>query len=470
MNGLNAWLDTPLAYHLGWTLVHFLWQGALVGILYAALRQALSRSSPQSRYSMGLLALVVLVALPCLTFAYLSAQPAASAAQAGALVAAVQQAPLTWFRSVVRPYVPWTVPLWCAGVLVMTIKAFTGWRRVRALAHHAVIPAPPVWREMLDRLTLAVGVHLRVELTLSAQVSVPCVIGWLRPIILLPPAALAGLTPMQLEMVLAHELAHIRRYDYLVNLLQTAVETLLFYHPVVRWISRDVRKERELCCDDAAVQACGDAWDYAHALADLAALRGSSLALAQGADGGELTLRVERLIGYHEIPFGPPRFAPLLLASVLCFGGLWAAASMSHSLAPVLRLRVVAAVAVPSPAVRIPLSAHTHVSATPAPLRRIRVRLEARLDAPQATSLEPLTLQLPDALPAIAEPVEASPPSVDTALQPAAKQGYDPNLYSTAPLQVITMHHVENDPPSATSKPRHQDRCELVTGYRLCQP
>jgi beta-lactamase regulating signal transducer with metallopeptidase domain len=470
MNGLNAWLDTPLAYHLGWTLIHFLWQGAVVGALYALLRQALSRSSPQLRYGVGLLALVALVTLPCLTFAHLSAQPATLATLAGGTSSVAQRMPFVRGPGLIRTLVPWTVPLWCAGVLVMAIKALAGWRRVRALARHAVIPAPPVWRHTLRRLALAVGVRLRVELTLSAQVSVPCVIGWLKPVILLPPAALTGLTPVQLEMVLAHELAHIRRHDYLVNLLQTAVETLLFYHPVVRWISQDVRKERELCCDDAAVQACGDPLHYAHALADLAALRSSSLALAQSADGGELTLRVERLIGHHEVPFGTPRLAPLLLASALCFGGLWAAASMPHGLAPVLRLRVAAAAAAPSETTPAWRSMYAARPVAAAPIKRRHVRLEERIGAPQATSLEPLNMLTADALPSIPEPVETSTISADAAQKPAVKKDYDPNFYSTAPLQVISMHQVENDPPSVASKPRHQDRCEPVTGYRLCQP
>ena len=137
----------------------------------------------------------------------------------------------------------------------------------------------------------------RSRLLESALVDVPTVIGWMKPVILLPASALAGLSPAQLEAILAHELAHIRRHDYLVNLLQTLVETLLFYHPAVWWLSRRIRIERENCCDDLAVSLCGDPVAYAQALADLEELRGRGGQLVMAANGGSLVHRVRRLLG-----------------------------------------------------------------------------------------------------------------------------------------------------------------------------
>ena len=128
----------------------------------------------------------------------------------------------------------------------------------------------------------------------------PTVIGWLKPVVLLPASALAALSPQQLEAILAHELAHIRRHDYLVNLLQTLVETLLFYHPAVWWLSRRIRIERENCCDDLAVSLCGDPVAYANALADLESLRSETAPthhIAMAATGGALLQRVRRLLG-----------------------------------------------------------------------------------------------------------------------------------------------------------------------------
>ena len=134
------------------------------------------------------------------------------------------------------------------------------------------------------RAPLATAAHLRgrVRLLESTLVDVPTVIGWIKPVILLPASALSGLKPHQLEAILAHELAHIRRHDYLVNLLQTLVETLLFYHPAVWWLSRRIRAERENCCDDLAVSLCGDPYTYAQALADLEELRGPARPLRDG--------------------------------------------------------------------------------------------------------------------------------------------------------------------------------------------
>jgi beta-lactamase regulating signal transducer with metallopeptidase domain len=128
-------------------------------------------------------------------------------------------------------------------------------------------------------------------------VEVPTVIGWLRPVILVPASALTGLSAEQLEALLAHELAHIKRYDYLINLIQTAVETLLFYHPAVWWLSAQIRQEREHCCDDLAVATCGDVLIYARALAELEQLRSLAPGLAVAANGGALINRIQRLIG-----------------------------------------------------------------------------------------------------------------------------------------------------------------------------
>jgi HEAT repeat protein len=123
------------------------------------------------------------------------------------------------------------------------------------------------------------------------------VVGWLRPVILLPASALTGLSPQQLEAILAHELAHIRRHDYLINLLQAVVETLLFYHPAVWWVSRRIRQEREHCCDDLAVAVCGDSLTYARALLEMEQLRAAGPQLAMAANGGSLMNRIQRLVG-----------------------------------------------------------------------------------------------------------------------------------------------------------------------------
>jgi hypothetical protein len=131
----------------------------------------------------------------------------------------------------------------------------------------------------------------------SALALAPIVVGWLRPVILLPASAVSGLTPRQLEAVLAHELAHVRRHDYLVNIVQTAIETLLFYHPAVHWVNARIRSQREVCCDELAVDACGDARTYARALAELAELRCTRQPMAVGLRGAGLLDRIRRILG-----------------------------------------------------------------------------------------------------------------------------------------------------------------------------
>ena len=128
------------------------------------------------------------------------------------------------------------------------------------------------------------------------RLDAPAVIGWVRPVILVPVAALSSLTIAQVDAILAHELAHIRRHDYLVNLFQTVAETLLFYHPAVWWLSGRLRLEREHCCDDVAVSISGDAVGYAEALAAIEARR-SAPAFAMAAGGGSLVDRIRRILG-----------------------------------------------------------------------------------------------------------------------------------------------------------------------------
>jgi uncharacterized protein (TIGR03435 family) len=157
--------------------------------------------------------------------------------------------------------------------------------------------APPEWQEALRKLGAQIRLSRPVPLLVSALVQVPTVVGWLRPVVLVPVGALGGLPAEYLEALLLHELAHIRRHDYLVNMLQSVAEALLFYHPAVWWVSGHIRAERELCCDDVAVSVFGNALTYASALAHLESCRPSRLSAALAANGGSLADRIARLLG-----------------------------------------------------------------------------------------------------------------------------------------------------------------------------
>lgn len=264
-------------------LLHFLWQGTVLGVLaYAFLRRAGSHAG--ARYALGIGTLTAMLLAPLVTTMWLLAE---SAGSAGAVVTGVATE-----RADVVP-VEWVLGLWTCGVIVCGVRLAGGWIVARRLATDAVTP---VARE-IDALATAVAGRLSVSRTFrvveSAIAVTPMMVGWLKPVVLLPTAAITGLSTRQLEAVIAHELAHIRRHDYLMNLLQSVVEALLFYHPAVWWVSRQVRDAREQCCDDLTVSVC-DRLTYVSALSSVATLRAASPALA--ATGGSLRDRVERLL------------------------------------------------------------------------------------------------------------------------------------------------------------------------------
>lgn len=335
MNSIEMMLAKPIFQALGWTLFHFIWQGALVAVLYKSASLMLKNRSSNARYVAACASLALMLALPVGTifvvgdpFAqaapvaagstdHVSAESSAAAASAAAdaslaplksdkskliVQPATQPYPQAvslkeWGRARFATLLPWMVALWLAGVLVLSLRFAGGLAVAHRLKRIETSSVVQLWQEKLSALSRQLRISRPVRLCASALVEVPTVIGWLRPMILVPASAITGLSPRQLEALLAHELAHIKRYDYLVNLLQTAVETLLFYHPAVWWISNEIRIEREHCCDDLAVSASGDVIVYARALAALEQIRSVAPPLAVAANGGSLLGRIQRLVG-----------------------------------------------------------------------------------------------------------------------------------------------------------------------------
>jgi beta-lactamase regulating signal transducer with metallopeptidase domain len=292
-------LDQPWTERLGWTLVHFLWQGILVAALYALARAAAGgRMSARGRYAMACAALLAMTASPALTYWWLgtSGQPT----WIGHLTdsSGPQLAPGFAFSPVSDPWqqaMPGVVMAWFAGAAACSLRLLMGFISVAALRRAPHAPVLTEWQQMLDRLIERMDVSQRVRLLPTDRVDAPSVIGWLRPVILAPVSVLSGLAPQQVEALLAHELAHVRRHDYLVNVLQGIAESLLFYHPAVWWISNQIRVEREHCCDDLAVAASGDVLVYARALAELESIRPARFKAALSANDGSLLRRIQRL-------------------------------------------------------------------------------------------------------------------------------------------------------------------------------
>ena len=282
---MAAFLSQYWVQRLGWTLLHFLWQGTAIAVAYAMLRSLLARSlSAQQRYVLACMALVAMAIAPLLTFLFLP-NVTGDAPVASWTISASES----------KRVMPGVVTVWLTGVLAFSVRLFGAWRftaRLRTLSH----PAPGEWQQRLEEIAARVGPGRGVRLLVSSLVDVPTVVGWLRPVILAPVEFLTGMPVEQITALLVHELAHIRRLDYLGSILQSMVEAVLFYHPAVWWVSEQIRTERELCCDDLAVAAGNDVLTYAKALAALEARRPSRLNPVLAANGGSLVNRIRRLI------------------------------------------------------------------------------------------------------------------------------------------------------------------------------
>jgi len=313
------WLDGSITAALARALVHFIWEAALIAGLLAIMLSALRRASAEARYLAACVALAVMTASFAATFAssfggrpsfpvfsaVAAAIPDPSAAMAGG-------GPPDF-----RPFGPWAVAIWMSGVMLLLARRTSVWLQSRNLLRRAAVLADSVWLSRLEGLCRLLDLKRHVSLFESALVECPAVVGWLRPVILLPAGWLLQIPPEQAEAVLLHELAHVRRHDYLVNLLQSVVEDLLFYHPAVWWVGRVIRRERENCCDDAVIAAGGNRREYARTLASLEGMRADAASLA--ASGGSLAERIRRLVRPPAVPRAS--VAPLLIAVALVCAG-----------------------------------------------------------------------------------------------------------------------------------------------------
>ena len=339
MNALTPWIHA-----LGWMLVHFLWQGLLVGIAFAAARALLPKANCRARYATGLAALAALALWPLATLITLRPQFDADVTAVELGIANVAQAGPAQASSLLAGLdqtLPWLVLLWGAGVVAMAARTLHQWHELSQVARRWAHAQADLDAMMLG-LTRRFGFVRRVRVLVSSRIDTPMLFGWIKPVVLLPAAVALGFPRHQIELILAHELGHLRRYDHLVNLAQALLETLLFYHPVVHWISREVRNERELCCDELVLQlTSGEPREYARTLASLEELRHVAGSLALAANGGELLERVRRIVGMSTLTCSTISLATgavfLAQASVTLNGPGKAALTLSGSSDRVLR-------------------------------------------------------------------------------------------------------------------------------------
>lgn len=347
MNTLETVLSQPIVERIGWTLIHFLWQGAALALLLGMALLVLRPKKANIRYLLACGCLALMVLLPVSTFLTIGHTDTGthSLAQGGIIQAETisaetgppsersesntsaeggasrqSQTSLTrvsWLQGIagkLSGILPWCVVVWMAGVFVLSLRLLGGSVYLARFTSRSAKLAESSWQDRLSDVARRMGITRSVLLAESALIHAPTLIGWLRAMVVVPTGMLAGLPSAQVDAILVHELAHVRRHDYLVNLFQLLAETILFYHPAVWWVSRRVRIEREHACDDLVIAVGEDPVEYAHALVQMERFRSKTLQLALAADGGSLQARIRRLLG----PAVNTDRAPQLLQWTLC--------------------------------------------------------------------------------------------------------------------------------------------------------
>ena len=306
---------TSLLTSLGWAVVHSLWQCTFLAGLAALALSMLPDRRARARHLVAYITLIAMILLPMAT-ALAAADPMGDSFRMPLMRTMDNTIGLQSVLDTRAIVVPAAAVLWIAGLMLYLVRIGREWKRAQQLQRldldDAGEPIHSVVTELRSRLSLRTSVHVHR----SRRASVPMVLGWLRPVILLPTGTAASLAPRQLRAVLAHELAHVRRRDYLANLIQMAAETMLFHHPAAHWISRRIRTEREYCCDDVAVSVGSDPADYARALAALDDAR-DDCRLAVAAASGTLLDRIQRIVGHPRPVLTPMRGVAALTAASL---------------------------------------------------------------------------------------------------------------------------------------------------------
>jgi TonB family protein len=314
---LENLLNSPFLTSLALTLLHFMWQGILVAAVLKSALLIFDNKKPQLRYALSALAMLVSLLLPIITFVILyraelsSGNSLTSSLALNELIQELKQPDSLFNYTELTEKLPLLLPyisvLWLITIFFLAGKLLFEISAVNKLPQQGTVSPSDRLQARFDELVTQINLRIKPQLLISLKVEVPMAIGWLKPVVLIPASMISGLNNAQLEMLILHELAHIRRHDYLVNFLQTLIEILLFFHPAVLWVSKQMRNEREYCSDDIAVQHCGDAVAYAHTLADTASLctkvhNHTIPDMAMAASGGDLKQRVIRLVDHHCAP------------------------------------------------------------------------------------------------------------------------------------------------------------------------
>ena len=332
-------MDLSAFYHpvfkaLGMALTHSLWQGAVIAVILLIILQLLKSYSANIRYWFSVMALALLFGWTVSTFLYYhewSVPKTENAGTSGLVTDVLSQvlnystsSPLSGttfsgrFYAYFEEALPYVISLWTVGVLFFILRLVFGLAGLRQLRTRGILPLPDTLQNKADLLIRKVCKDIPVRVLLSVRVHIPMVIGFIKPVILLPAGIITGLSPQQLEAVLIHELGHIRRNDFLVNILQNIIEALLFFNPFVWWVSNHIRQEREMHCDEIAIQFGSDRLEYAKTLSMLATIQHHRLAPALTGSSNQLLKRIQKLIKMETNKANTNRtVSALLLAGLL---------------------------------------------------------------------------------------------------------------------------------------------------------
>jgi len=310
MDFLNIVINNPVFNSLSTTLLHFLWQGTVLALFLAAALKLISNKYSNLRYNLGILTLILCLITPCITYFIVYNTQFSHYPVRVDNTTIIPSLELSFIS-----YLPILSIAWLIGVSYLSLGYCKALLSIYKLPK-TQISEPQAWlNELFISIKQSLYVSQNVRLLVSKLVEVPMVIGWLKPVILLPVNMVSGLSNEQLKLLIAHELAHVKRYDYFINLIQSLVEVFLFYHPAVKWISKQIRIDREYCCDDIAVKNQNVKIDYAKALLNAEELRPNTIpSMAMAATGGDLKSRVSRVIGEHTCT---PKYAKSGLAGLL---------------------------------------------------------------------------------------------------------------------------------------------------------
>lgn len=404
MNWSESLFASPFTQSVGWTILHSLWQGALLALVLALLLIVMKKNSASMRYFVASATLFVLFALAVLTFFSLLKRTSTEAGispeeifitinvdeeKETSFWAGIQSnvnAGLSTIQEYFNRHLPLIVLTWLCGVVILLLRFLGGIAYLQRLKHYRTQAVPAFWQATLNELASKIKVQRAVKLIESAMVQVPTVIGFLKPVILLPIGTLSGLSQRQVECILAHELAHIRRNDFILHLVQSVIEILFFYNPFVWWIKNVIDDERENCCDDIALFTTGDELTLAKSLAYFEEMRLSNhhnLAMAFPGQKGGLLYRIRRILKGHQTnaTFSEGFMAGFLLLMFLGMTTLYAKND------PMFPLKKVSGM-VGELAERIEEGFNNMVAATPKPEKK--PRLHINLDTPMEGAEEPL--------------------------------------------------------------------------------